>query len=260
MRALLALTLVLLTAALAWGAPVEERLVEATEVFRTAGSVESLSARRDAYRQAAERFAAVAADGHENAALELNTGNAYLLAGDHGRAILHLRRSLRLDPRRQDARANLATARALRRDEIDAEGGRAIAETVFFWHTALPLGTRHTLALVAWWLGFGVLGWSMWRRRRGGRGWAVASLLVAVALGASVAVELHDRAQRRDAVVVADSVPLRAGDGRSYEARYENPVHSGTEVEVTEERAGWIEVRLPDGKSGWVPASAVERI
>ena len=53
---------------------------------------------------------------------------------------------------------------------------------------------------------------------------------------------------------------MRSGDGASYPSRYEQPVHAGSEVHVLAERGGWSEVELADGKSGWVPASAVERV
>lgn len=260
MRVVVVALTLLLVAAVAWAEPVSVRVERAAESFQRAGAQDGVTARRDAYRLAAEQFQAIAADGHRNADLEFNTGNAYLLAGDHGRAILHLRRALRLDPGRAEFEANLAAARAARRDEIAVATSTSVASTLFFWHHEVPLDGRIGGATLAWCLAFGLLTARLLTGRPRGRGAAIVLLVGASALGGSAAVELLTQGRTTEAVVVADRVEVRAGDGMSYEPRYENPLHSGAEVEVTEERGGWVRIELGDGKSGWLPAAAIERI
>ena len=109
----------------------------ADTAFRAAQSADGVAARAAAFRVAAQAFEDVAAAGHVNAALEYNTGNAWLLAGDVGRAILHYRRALLLRPGDPETLSNLTTARSRRRDQIDEAAGRAVLETVFFWHAGL---------------------------------------------------------------------------------------------------------------------------
>jgi len=198
----------------------------------------------------------------ENGALEYDCANAHLLSDDVGRAVLHYRRAARWRPGGERIATNLAVARTRRRDRIDTTSSRSIALTVAFWHRGLPLPTKVTLSLAAWMLGLGLLcAWLLRTTRpRGMRYAALLSLGVAGAVGASAwleAQELHDPSA---AVVIADEVPLRSGDGDTYPSRYEQPVHAGAEVHVLTDRGGWSELELADGKSGWVPSETVERV
>lgn len=241
------------------------RVAAATEAFREAAGTTTAEARAEAFRRAAELYRTALAAGHRNGALEYNTANAWLLAGDVGRAVLHYRRALEIRPGDPRVLANLETARSRRRDRFEVTSTRALTDTLLFWHHGLSLRSKIPLALGAWAVGFALLAAGVWLPRgRGGRAAALragaALLVVALAVGGSALVDLRDRAARDAAVVVADEIALRTGDGASYPERYENPIHAGAEVRVVEERAGWVDVELPDGKRGWVPAEAVERV
>lgn len=243
---------------------IEERLSTAAEAFARAGAAEGMDARKQAYRSAATQFEQVLAGGHRNGALEYNTGNAWFLAGDVGRAILHYRRALVLRPGDPQIEANLATARSRRLDEIEAGSGQAFLETVFFWHAALTLPTKRTAGLLAYLLAFGLFGWAAWRAapesRRAIRVGGSVAMVLAVALVVSAWVEAAQSAAREDAVLLADEMPLRKGDGFGYPSRYENPLHAGAEFRVIEQRGDWARVALPDGKEGWVPLPSLERV
>jgi hypothetical protein len=240
-------------------------VTQATEAFRSAAATEGVAARAEAFRRAAEQFETVTARGHANGSLEYNTANAWLLAGDLGRAVLHYRRGLVLRPGDPEIEANLATARARRLDQIDDASGRALVETLFFWHHGLDRPTKRTVAAALWLLGFALLAAVFLlppgdRRIRFRRLAALTCLALAAALYVSLAVERADAAARDDAVLVADEMPLRTGDGFGYPARYENPIHAGAELIVLEDRGGWVRVELADGKSGWLPVDALERV
>ncbi len=244
------------------------RIAAATEAFRAATAAPGSAAseeRAAGFRRAAELYRAALAGGPRNGALEYNAANAWLLAGDVGRAIVHYRRALDVRPGDPRIEANLDTARTRRRDQFEETSSRALIDTLLFWHHRLTLRTKIPIALSTWTLGFALLAMGVWLERgRAARArtlrLAAAALVVAVAIGGSALLELRDRARRDAAVIVADEVEMRTGDGASYPARYENPVHSGAEVRVVEERAGWVHVELPDDKRGWVPTAAVERV
>jgi hypothetical protein len=241
------------------------RVAAATEAFRESTGVEGTEDRQAAFRDAAGLYEAALAIGPRNGALEYNAGNAWLLSGDPGQAILHYRRALLIRPGDPRIVANLETARARRSDRFEETSTRALAETFFFWHTGLSLVTKVPLAAISWALAFGFLALGVWLPtgrpgRTGCRRTGALLLLVALAVGVSALIDMDTRAARDAAVVVADEIALRTGDGTSYPERYENPVHSGAEVRVVEERAGWVDVELSDGKRGWVPVEMVERI
>jgi len=53
---------------------------------------------------------------------------------------------------------------------------------------------------------------------------------------------------------MADGVVVRKGNGDGFEPAFTQPLSQGVEFRVLEERPGWIQIRLPDGKSGWIKA------
>jgi hypothetical protein len=244
---------------------VVQRVAAATEAFRTASATESKEERTAAYARSAALYRAALDGGPRNGALEYNAGNAWFLSGDVGRAIVHYRRALLLRPGDARVETNLETARAERRDRFEATSSRALTDTLLFWHHGLSLRGKIPFALAAWTLGFLLLAVSRWLPpgrpgRAGARRSGLLLLVVALVLGLSALLELRERDSRTGAVVVVPRVVLRTGDGMSYPQRYENPIHSGAEVRVVEERAGWVDVELPDGKRGWLPVDALERV
>jgi hypothetical protein len=271
-RALLAVVLaavaLVCTLSRAHAAPSEgvvARVAAASEAFRTATEVEGTEDRESAFRDAARLYEDVLDGGLRNGALHYNAANAWMLSGDVGRAILHYRRALLVRPGDPRALANLETARQRRLDRFEETSAGALTGTLFFWHTGLSLGAKVPLAAGAWALGFGLLAIGVWLPAgRGGKRGATRvgafALLVAVAVGVSVVIEWREREARDAAVILVEEVALRTGDGASYPERYENPVHNGAEVRVVEERGGWMDIELPDGKRGWVPAGSLERV
>jgi len=272
-RRLLSLVLLLLVLPTVWlsarsahaaDGALDSRLAAATEAFAKAGAADGIEARKSAYRRAAGLYDRALATGHRNGGLEYNVANAWFLAGDMGRAILHYRRALQLRPGDPQFEANLATARSRREDQIEAGSGRAVLETLFFWHGALSLPTKRGVGIAAYVLAFGLLGLLSLRPQlrslRTVQISAFALLVIASALIVSAWVEAAHDADRQDAVLVADVMPLRKGDGFGYPPRFENPLHAGAEILVLEERGDWVRVALPDGKDGWLPITAIERI
>jgi hypothetical protein len=199
--------------------------------------------------------------------LYYNLGNAELLAGDVGRAILAYRRAQRLMPLSADVRRNLAAAR-----ERAVGAGTGAAGTappgarearppeVLAFVEAVPARWRFyafagTFAL-AWVLGLLRLG----RWGRPGRGVvAVVGAASAIALGSLLPTELGRDA--RAAVVVAGEVTGRSGpDDLTYEPSPATSIRGGTEVRVVEVRGEWILVRLADGTRSWLPRRAIEMV
>jgi uncharacterized protein YgiM (DUF1202 family) len=108
------------------------------------------------------------------------------------------------------------------------------------------------------WAICGVLAWCLsetgrWSARHG---WILAVLLLAVvAVGTSWWVTEQRTRGHRTAVVLEDTVEVLAGPGRNNATLA--TVHEGLDLEIRGERSEWIQVRLPNGVSGWVSESSV---
>jgi hypothetical protein len=71
---------------------------------------------------------------------------------------------------------------------------------------------------------------------------------------------LLERDLGRDVVVVTDGVVLRSADSAGAPPAHPDPLPAGVEARLSESRGEWARVELGDGSSGWLPASAVERV
>ena len=68
------------------------------------------------------------------------------------------------------------------------------------------------------------------------------------------------RTAASEGVVVAREVLARAADSVNAPARFGEPLPGGTEVKILEDRGGWLQIGLHNGRNAWVSSSSVERI
>jgi tetratricopeptide (TPR) repeat protein len=207
------------------------------------------------YAGAADVYDRFSRHGIANGGFFFNQGNAHFLAGHLPEAILAYRRAERWIPNDPRLQANLADARTRVLEPPDAP---ATLWPGWLPRLSRPLHARLILASsVAGWLG--VLLW-IWRRGRTGIICAIAFWsLDVILLGILSRAEWED-ARRPLAVVAADEVVLRKGNGDAYPAR---EIHSiavrlnrGVEARVLGSRPnGWLQIELADGLVGWVPRS-----
>lgn len=210
------------------------------------------------YRQAIEAYQQLLTAGVRNAKLHYNLGNAYFLHHDLGRAILHYRRGLQLEPANQRLRANLRYARSQRLDQIDPSAQHAFVSRLLFWHDDLGLQTQVTLALIGFLLAWaGAFAHLLWRRPS--YLWLIAAGAFSFVLFASSALVVHrQHTTARHGVVVAQETPVRKGNGASYALQFPQPLHSGAEFLVQERRGSWLHIRLDNGASGWIRRAHAE--
>jgi len=197
--------------------------------------------------------------GFASTALYYNLGVAYYRLDRLGEAIRFMERARRMDPDDRRILHNLEIARS----RIPERFARL---PVRFWTrgwqwtvSALRPGGLFAVGLFLWWVPFVILAWGIWRGRHAPR-WVrlagtsvlLATLLVAAALSASVRSPYGEQA-----VIVESSAPLYtsvAGDDAGI------TLHEGLTVDVEARDGTWLRVRLPNGVTGWVKASAAAEV
>lgn len=236
---------------------------EGNALFRHANELapQDAQAAAELYGKAILRFQRIIREGGiENGKLYYNTGNAYFRMNDLGRAILNYRRAEELMPHDANLVRNLAYARQLRADRIEVPGRRRVAEILLFWHYDL---TARTKAVVFGWavlLAWTALGVALWRPIPYLRRTAAGCGAVAILLLGSLLVEARGRAASVPGVVVAQEVIARKGDGLAYEPSFQDPLHAGAEFTLVEQRPGWRQVELEDGRRCWLPEASIELV
>ncbi|HXV76655.1 MAG TPA: tetratricopeptide repeat protein [Candidatus Polarisedimenticolaceae bacterium] len=212
-----------------------------------------------AYAEAADAYRTLLKYQILDPRLEYNLGNAEFRLGNLGRAILHYERARRLDPSDRDIQANLAFARSLRLDRVPpAERPAAVAWVVGIQDRLGPDPQAWTLVALLWLLG-AVVAWGLAERGRwsGGLGWCSATLALLIGLTSMSWYATHTRVEgQTTAVVVDEATEVLAGPGQNNATLA--TIHEGLDVEVWGERNEWIQVRLPNGVSGWVAKRAIE--
>ena len=216
-----------------------------------------------AFRRSAQAWERLRAAGAENGPLEFNLGNAYIEAGDTGRAIAAYLRAERFMPGNGDLERNLAHARSLAAGSVGGGPSTLLVDSVARWWHLVPRGVRTGIGWPAWWLFWGIVAFRALRPAAGrARTVLRAATWVAAAgwviLGGSViADELLARA-RPVAVVVEPDVVVRKGNGEGYERAIVETLSPGVEARLLERRPAWVRLGLADGRSGWVRDSQVE--
>ena len=214
------------------------------------------------YAQAQSLYEAIAAKGLQSAPLYYNMANTYFKQGDVAHAILYYHRALRLEPADEDIRHNLEYAEQSTKDIIDE-----IPEFFLFeWMRSLRdvmggnVWTILSLLLLVASLSTAIvylLAQRLAVRKMGFYVMAVCGVLFVVttafAMSARGVVNNHT-----EAVVMSSSVSIKSSPDRSSTELF--VLHEGTTVETGNEVDGWIEIRIADGRKGWIELSRIEHI
>lgn len=204
---------------------------------------------------AAARYEAVLETGLESAVLHYNLGNAHYRMGDIGLSVLGYERALRLDPRHDDARANLALVNRQLRDRIEPLPRFWLLVALEWWRDLLPRPVLALLlalcylvtgtAVVLRVLGRGARGRGLFARTAWSAG--AATLL----LGTTLLVRETGLGSPTEAIVVAKEVRvLNAPSEESGLTLF--ALHEGTKVRIDDRAGEWAEIVLADGKVGWL--------
>ena len=242
---------------------IRSTFIQANEAFRKANALtDDAAAAGKLYSQAILGYERIITEGGVlNSKLFYNLGNAYLLKGDIGRAILNYRNAQVLDESDADIRKNLAFARSRRLDEIEVTTEKKVFEKLFFWHYDFSIKSRFIVACVGFAVVCLTLTIRMWRPAVPGMvAVCIVATIATVCLAVSVGIDRHVRINDHCGVILADSVEARQGDGPGYPLSFKGPLHAGTEFDLLQQRPGWWHVRLANGTDAWIPDTTAGQV
>ncbi len=199
------------------------------------------------YADAATAYNKLLAAGDASEALYFNRGNALFKMGQVGRAIASYRQAQQLSPRDPALRANLQFARTR------ARGGSPYqADRWRGWMTVLTVNEWTMLTASAVWLLFVLLALGQWRPelKRTLRSYVMATGVVVVVLGICFGVVLNNNFLTQSAVVVVGEAEVRNGPLDESPAIYK--LRDGVELNVIDEKDGWLQVVDASNRAGWL--------
>ena len=198
-----------------------------------------------------------------SASVYYNLGNAYYRTGDMAHAILAYERAYLMEPGDADIRFNLQLARTKTIDKIVPESEMFFItwfRQMIDWDSADQWGRSvvvcFALFVVSLLLYF-FAGRMLWRKV--GFGVGVCTLILAVLFHIFAYQQQQKLLVRTHAIVMSSSLTVKSTPSISGTDLF--VLHEGTKVEITDDTMkDWKEIRLADGKVGWVPVKTIERI
>lgn len=214
------------------------------------------------FEKAATEYEQILLQSLHSAALYYNLANAYFKQGKLGKALLNYNRASRIAPSDEDIRHNQEYAEKMTKDSIEKlpefflstwlrQVRGAMSCTAWTILSLVMLVVALTMGLVY------LLSQRMSLRKVGFYTMAIAALLFVV----SSAFALSQRnmlINRTEAIVMSSAASVKSSPDRSATELF--VLHEGTKVSIGETIDGWAEVRIADGRKGWIEDKRIERI
>ena len=200
--------------------------------------------------------------GYESPQIFYNIGNGYYKQMKIANAILWYQKALRLDPSFEDAKANLKLAQELIVDKIDPISPpfyKRWYKNLIIWISPnnwayISLST-FILFIVSLFILFSKAGSHI-------RGISIPIGIIAILLSIGTLVIANSAynyaTDRTLGVVMSPSVTVRSTPYAEGTKLF--TIHEGLTVNITTNVEGWYEIRLDDGRVGWLSMNDVEAI
>ncbi len=212
------------------------------------------------YDSAAYYFEQIATLKPQNAEVYYNLGNTYYRLNMIGLSVLNFERALRINPEYKEAKDNLILAQSRISNHIPA------TKDIFFinWWQSLTRADKSTAwavaALITFLLIIVII--SIRYFQKAGKKHIpkqLPGILVFICLCLLVLAYVSGKnlEQHSGAVVMQNDAPLMNNEQKGKPVAL---IPEGTTIKINNERGTWIEVTLPDGRSGWLQQNLVTKI
>ena len=218
---------------------------------------------QEKYEEAATAYEQILADEGTAAELYYNLGNCYYKLDDIPNAILNYERALRIDPSDEDTRTNLALARSKTSDKVTPPSEMFF---ITWWKdlcNSLSINIWTTIAIISFVLMLlGILVYMFLSNitlRKVGIYSAIGLFFVVILANLCALSQYLMTRSHTDGIIFSPAVTVKSSPSESSTDLF--IIHAGSKVEILDNTMqDWREVKLEEGKQGWIPANTFEVI
>ena len=214
------------------------------------------------YEQALESYRKIILSGEESPGLYYNMGNAAYRSNSIGYAILYYEKALKLDPSHGDARHNLDFVSQYVVDTFEEVPEFFLRTWSSMLVKSLTEKSWSILALALFLLLLGSLLIYLFSKRlllkKSGFFTALVALLLFLVSLLSAISSHRDIIRPDSGIILSPSVVVRSTPSESGTELF--ILHEGTRVKINEQISGWQNIRVVDGREGWIGAGDFESI
>lgn len=217
---------------------------------------------RGEWARATELYESILSEQKHSAELYFNLGNAYYKQEMLGKAIVNYNRALRLSPADEDILHNLEYATQATKDNIEEIPTFFLIEWVRNVRNLMGCNAWTIISLIALVLTLlamliYLLAESLSRRKAGFYSMCVVAIVFLVST--IFAYQSYQAlVNSNEAVIMSSAVPVKSSPDRAATDLF--VVHEGTKLSLGECIDGWVEIRIADGRKGWIETSRIEII
>jgi len=213
------------------------------------------------FEAAIEKYEAILAANYQSGELYYNLANAYYKIGNIGKARLNYERSLLWLEGDEAVTQNLDLLKMRLVDQIEAPPKLFLT---VWWNALLNLFNTNTLGIVVlilFWIVLIIAAVFLYFRKRGRIKWKslfVTTLIVWLFLLVIWINKIYLFETEKYGVILASTITVHAEPADNTTELF--VLHEGTKVKVQRASGGWYEIRLADGKTGWLDKDVIEII
>lgn len=208
------------------------------------------------YDDALRIYRSILDSGKISGALFYNIGNCYFKKGELGKALLNYERSRILLPSDSDVRSNYEFTRM--QLSLQEEPANMLIRYFIRLFDELSANFLFVLIMLLYVSLFGI--WTISLYMPLVRRWIVFSSLTVLVLSLLVGVGLAKKIAfiKRGAVVVTKEVEARFEPAEAATAYFK--LTEGSRLEIIDTQDTWVKVKRFDGRIGWIPQAAMEKV
>jgi len=214
------------------------------------------------YEAALRTYNEIIVSGYESSDLYYNMGNSAFRSNNIGLAILYYNKCLKLDPTNKDAAHNLKFVGRYRIDTFEEVPELFLKSWATSFVRLLPERKWSASAIISFVLLLGSILLYLFSQRlalkKSGFFTAIFTLVIFLVTLTSALSQHRSIVHPSEGIILSPSVIVKSSPSDTGTDLF--ILHEGTGVRINEEVSGWRNVRVVDGREGWIRDSDFESI